>query len=318
MAELWRAQNSVSFRGRVVLITGGSRGLGLVLARQFGHEGARLMLLARQTAELERAAAELRGQGVEVQIFVGDVRDPAIPATAIAATVAAYGRLDVLVNNAGIIIVGPLENMEEADFQNAFATHVWAPLRMMNEALPELRRTKGRIVNISSIGGKVAVPHLAPYSASKFALAGLSDAYRAELAQDGVCVTSVFPGLLRTGSHIQALFKGQRDREFAWFTLGAATPFTSVSAESAARQIIRACRCGQPELVISLQAKLAVLVNAVLPGFASTVAKVVTWFLPAANGSRGSRRGSEVRGDFPPPELTVLPDRASAANNELG
>lgn len=316
-AHWWRSLRRYSFHGRTVLITGGSRGLGLELSRQLGRQGAKIMLVARDAGELERAADDLRERGVAVQIFPGDVREPATAPAAVAATVAAYGRLDVLINNAGIILVAPLENVSEADFENAMATHFWAPLRFMQAALPELKRTRGRIVNISSIGGKIAVPHLTAYSASKFALAGLSDGFRAELAKDGVAVTSVFPGLLRTGSHIQAVFKGQPAREFAWFALGAATPLTSTSAPSAAQQIIRACQDGAPELVITFQAKLAVLVNALLPNAAGWFAKLATALLPAAGPANHAEPGWKVRGPLPPPAATVMADQASAENNEL-
>ena len=312
-----RQSRSISFRDRVVLITGGSRGLGLVLARQLGAEGARLVLVARDGDELDRAAVELRAQGVAVQPFVGDVTQSDTAADAVRFTIGVFGKLDVLINNAGIITVGPLENMTEADYEAALATHLWAPLRFMNAALPYLRRTRGRIVNIASIGGKIAVPHLAPYSASKFALAGLSDACRAELAKDGVRVTSVFPGLLRTGSHIQALFKGQRDKEFAWFALGAATPLTSISAERAARQIIRACRRGTPQLIISLQAKLTVLASSLFPNLAARISAVADRALPQVGPKGEAEPGSQARGAFPPQAVTVLADRASRANNEI-
>jgi NAD(P)-dependent dehydrogenase (short-subunit alcohol dehydrogenase family) len=223
----------------------------------------------------------------------------------------------LLINNAGVIIVGPLENMTEADFEMTMAIHFWAPWRFMNEAIPYLKRTRGRIVNISSIGGKVAVPHLAPYSASKFALAGLSDAFRAELAKDGIKVTSVFPGLMRTGSHIQALFKGRRDQEFAWFALGAATPFSAISAERAARQIISASRRGAPQLVISMQARLAILAEALFSTLSARIAALVNSILPG-QGSRGTALpGWQVQGSFPPKFLSALSDRASRANNEL-
>lgn len=311
----WRGKTDL--RGRVVLITGGSRGLGLVLAREFGRQGARVMILARDQGELARAADDLRSRGVEVAIFTGDVTSPETATAAVAETVRIFGRLDVLVNNAGMIVVSPLANLTEADFEAAMGTHMWAPLRFMNAALPELRKVRGRIVNISSVGGKIAVPHMASYSASKFALAGLSEAYRAELAKDGVAVTSVFPGLLRTGSHIQAQFKGQQAKEFSWFALGSATPLTSISADRAARQIVRACRNGTAELVISVQARLAVLGRAVLPNVAAWVSGVVDRFLPAAGPEGPAGRGGDVRGAFPPKAMTWLPDQASAANNEL-
>lgn len=312
-----RLSSRIAFDGRAIIITGGSRGLGLVLARLLATEGARLMLVARDEGELNRAAAELRAYGAEVATFVGDVADPSVPNAVVEATLGAFGRIDMLINNAGMIIVGPLENMTEADYESALALHFWAPLRLMNAALPHLKATRGRVVNISSIGGKIAVPHLAPYSASKFALAGLSDAYRSELARDGVTVTSVFPGLMRTGSHIQALFKGQQEKEYAWFAMGSATPLSSASAERAARKIIRACRYGRPEIVVSLQAKLAVWGNAIFPNLGARLAALLNRGLPRPGDTGKARPGYEVRNGFPPRWLTTLPDQASEKNNEL-
>src|SRR5918912_3423887 len=125
------------------------------------------------------------------------------------------------------------------DFEQAMAVHFWGPLYATLAVLPQMRaRRDGRIVNISSIGGKVSVPHLVPYSASKFALAGLSDGLRAELSKENVIVTTVCPGLMRTGSPRNATFKGKHRDEYAWFSISDALPLTSMSAERAARQII--------------------------------------------------------------------------------
>src|SRR5205823_4029010 len=116
-----------------------------------------------------------------------------------------FGRIDVLVNNAGTIEVGPMEVMTLDDYDRAMKTHFWGPLYMVLAVLPELRkRREGRIVNVSSIGGKISVPHLLPYCASKFALTGFSQGLRAELAKDGIVVTTVCPGLMRTGSPLNA------------------------------------------------------------------------------------------------------------------
>src|SRR5262249_49606137 len=126
------------------------------------------------------------------------------------------GSVDVLINNAGIIEVGPLDTMDLADYANAMQVHFWAPLLCIEHVLPDMRRRgEGRIVNISSIGGEIGVPHLAPYCASKFALNGLSQSLRAELAGEGIYVTTVCPGLMRTGSPRNALFKGKHRAEYA-------------------------------------------------------------------------------------------------------
>ena len=127
------------------------------------------------------------------------------------------------------------------DYQQAMNVHFWGALHCTEAVLPDMRRRQcGRIVNIASIGGLIAVPHLAPYSASKFALVGYSDALRAEVAKDGIRVTTVCPGLMRTGSAINALMKGRHDAEFAWFAALSSMPVVSISANRAARKIVEA------------------------------------------------------------------------------
>lgn len=288
------------------------------MARYLAAEGAKLALLARDPDELARAQTELRSGGAEVITIVGDVREPATADRAVQTTVTEFGALDALINNAGIIMVGPLENMTQNDFDDAFATHVWGPQRFMNAALPHLKKSLGRIVNISSIGGKIAIPHLAAYSASKFALAGLSDAYRNELAKDGVKVTSVFPGLMRSGSHVHATFKGNHSAEFGWFALGSATPLTSISVERAARHILEACRAGAPQILVGWQAKIAVLAHTLFPNIAGANAASIAHVMPAATADSETLPGSEARGAFPPRFVTSLPDAASLRNNETG
>src|SRR5215467_7069989 len=227
-----RGWHRISFDGRVVVITGGSRGLGLVLSRLFVDEGAHVVLLARDLDELARAAAELdsRGHG-SVTTLRCDVRRRADVRAAVDAILDRHRTVDVLLNNAGVIQVGPFEHMSEEDFENAMATHFWGPLHLMLEILPTMiHRRFGRIVNISSIGGRIAVPHLGPYCASKFALAGLSDAARAELDRYGIRVTTVTPGLMRTGSQTNAQFKGRHEAEYAWFKVSSSIPGLTVGA----------------------------------------------------------------------------------------
>ena len=163
-----------------------------------------------------------------------------------------YGQVDILVNNAGIIEVGPVQNMARSDFEDALAVDFWGVLDPILAVLPQMRaRKSGRIVNITSIGGKVAFPHLLPYVAAKFAATGLSEGLRAELARDGITVTTIVPGLLRTGSYGNALFKGDKPGEYAWFGLGDNLPGGSISAERAAREIVTATRRGEAERILS-------------------------------------------------------------------
>jgi NAD(P)-dependent dehydrogenase (short-subunit alcohol dehydrogenase family) len=229
--------------------------------------------------------------------------------------------VDVLINNAGIIQVGPLEHMTLEDFENAMATHFRGPLHLMYECVPSMRRRGfGRIVNIASIGGRVAVPHMAPYSASKFALVGLSDAIRSELAQHGIRVTTVSPGLMRTGSPLNAEFKGQHQREYTWFALSDSLPGVTISAERAARRIIEACRYGDPELTITLVAKIATRMNHLAPGVTGRLMAIANRLLPApTSDAAGDRRhrGRDSQTALTDSVATILTHRAALANNEL-
>lgn len=319
LALLSARRRKYDFRDKVILITGGSRGLGLILARGFATEGAKIAICARDIEELSRASKDLESRGAEVFDAVCDVRNQNEVSRLFADVRTRFGQIDVVVNNAGVIQVGPLEAQTEDDFANSMAVHFWGPFFTMQAALPEMRlRREGRIINISSIGGKIAVPHLAPYCAGKFALAGLSSAMQTELAKDNIYVTTVFPGLMRTGSHINATFKGQNKKEFALFSLSNATPLSSIDAKRAAAQIINACRLGDAELIITIQAKLAVKLNALFPEFVAGMMTLVNRLLPGNGGiGRGYATGLESTSWVCPSFVTANIDKASRENNEL-
>lgn len=315
-----RRKRRMDFNGKTVLISGASRGLGLELARGFADEGANLVLLARDQNTLTESAKELRRYGVNVDIFSVDVTNQDQVRNTLSSLLAAGRNIDVLVNNAGTIQVGPVENMKIEDYQSAMGVHFWGPLYLMQELIPHMTaRRQGRIVNIASIGGKVAVPHLLPYAASKFALVGLSEGMRAEMLKNGIYVTTVCPGLMRTGSHFNAYFKGQHKKEYALFAIANASPLLSTRSESAAQQIIEACRYGQAEIVITPQARLLRLANSLFPNFVSDTLGLVNLALPTAHPGDGNspKLGSESRSPIAPSILTALADRAADRNNEV-
>lgn len=314
-----RSLRRIDFRGKSVVISGGSRGLGLELARQLSREGARLALLARDGADLERARDQLVMAGADVLTLPCDVRSRQEIEEAVAAVHDFRGGIDVLINVAGVIQVGPYENMGVEDFQDSLDVHAWGPLHLIRAVLPLMKeKGGGRIVNVSSIGGLVAVPHLLPYSMGKFALTGLSDGFRAELAKDGILVTTVAPGLMRTGSHVNALFKGQHRKEFAWFSLTAANPLLSTTARQAARKIIEACRYGAPRLVITFPARLLQAMNALFPGLVAFGTALSGSMLPAAvePEENALHSGWESSSSASPSLLTRPADRMIERNNE--
>lgn len=312
-------RSKYDFENKTVLITGGSRGLGLVLARQLADEGAKIAVCARDAEELARAKDDLESRGADVFTEVCDVRNQDDVSRLVENVRSRFGQIDVLINNAGVIQVGPLELQTPEDFAKALAVHFWGPFHTMHSVLPEMRkRGEGRIVNISSIGGKIPVPHLAPYCASKFALAGLSSAMHADLSKDNINITTVYPGLMRTGSHVNAMFKGQNEKEFALFSLGDATPLTSIGVERAAAQIIDACRYGKSELIITIQAKAAAKMYALFPGVTSGILALVDRLLPGPGGiGTQQASGSDSKSTLSPSFITAGIDQAAVENNEL-
>jgi NAD(P)-dependent dehydrogenase (short-subunit alcohol dehydrogenase family) len=317
---LIQQRRRIEFKDRVVVITGGSRGLGLLLAKRLAQEGARLVLLARDGDELERAKLKLAGYGFGVLALVCDVRNQLQVENALQQVIDRWGRIDVLINNAGIIQVGPLEHMNLEDYQAALEVHFWGPLYTMLAVLPSMRQQGGgRIVNIASIGGEVAIPHLAPYVASKYALVGLSDTFRAELGKDGIYVTTVVPGLMRTGSHVNALFKGNHRAEYTWFSILGALPVASTDAEKAANEIIAALAVAKPYHVITFQARGLMRLYNLFPGMMGAVMRLSNRLLPKYNPTQGyiSRKGLESQTKISPSFLTVLSDQAAERNNQL-
>jgi NAD(P)-dependent dehydrogenase (short-subunit alcohol dehydrogenase family) len=309
-----------SFRDRTVIITGGSRGLGLLMARRLAAENARLVLLARDKRELKRAEADLVARGAaDVLTVTCDIRVRDAVEQAVQQTAERMGRIDVLINNAGIIQVGPLEHMTVEDFKDAMDVHLWGPLYATLAVVPHMRREgEGRIVNITSIGARIAVPHLIPYCASKFALFGLSEGLHCELRQHGIKVTTVCPNLMRTGSPVNAMFKGRHRDEFAWFAISDSLPLISMNADRAAERIIEACRRGKARLTLTPHAKAAVLLNDLLPGLSAGAMALANRLLPgpAGEGDGRAHPGWRSTSRWAPSALTVLSNRAAAKNFE--
>lgn len=307
-----------SFAGKACIVTGGSRGLGLVLARELLDRGARVAICARTEDDLRVAEQELLKRG-DVIAIPCDIRDQGHVHAMVSEVLDRFGTVDVLFNVAGIIEVGPLDAMTLQDFEDAMKTHFWGPLYTTLAVLPEMRRRGwGRIVNVSSIGGKRAVPHLIPYAASKFALVGLSNGLRTELAKDGILVTTVCPGLMRTGSPRNALFKGQHRKEYAWFTIGDSLPWVAMDATKAARQTLHACQGGDPEVILSNYLNPIYHLQQLIPGLGLEIEALVNLLLPKMGGiAHQAARGYESESTWAPSKLTQLTERAAVENNEM-
>jgi short-subunit dehydrogenase len=232
------------------------------------------------------------------------------------------GPIDLLVNNAGIIQVGPVETMAIEDFQRAMDTMFWGAYHAADAVLPGMRaRRRGVIVNITSIGAAVAVPHMAPYSAAKFAMRGWSEALGVEASRYGILVVTVLPGLMRTGSFKHALVKGRRYAEASLFSLAASLPLLTVSAASAARRIVQAVERGERMLVLGMPAKALRLVHALFPGPLLGLLAQINRLLPStpqdeAGDHRMPLPAELFRRGLARSILTALGERAAREYNE--
>ena len=320
----FRTQDNL--RGEVAVVTGASRGLGLLLARELARQGCSLIICARDPAELGRAAVRLRDEGADVASVACDVTDQDAPSRLVQAALDRHGRLDIVLSNAGIIQVGPVFEATPEHFRTALDIMALAPARLALAALPVMQKQRhGRIVTIASIGGKLGVPHLLPYSTAKFAAVGFSEGLRAELGRGPVTVTTVVPGLMRTGSHLQARFTGQADKEFTWFSLGASLPLLSMDAERAARQIVGAIRERRAEIILTPAGQVVSRVAQLAPGLTSEVLHLVQRLMlpgPANAGPAADGEGTPGQ-DLEPAfsrkafdRLTTLGRTAAARFNE--
>lgn len=308
---IWSQFKDYSFRRKTAVITGGSRGLGLSIAWNLLEQGASVVLLARDEDELARARKILKRDFPKsrVMIIPCDITDHASLAQALNKAKRETRGIDLLVNNAGSILVGPFSTMVLADFEAQMRLHLLAVVDAIQIALPELKRRQGRILNICSLGGKIAVPHMAAYDASKFAMSGFAQAVRGELAEQGVLMTTAYPTVMRTGSTIQAVFKGDHEKEFRLFDTIDHLPVLSLSADRAAKKVLTAVREGRSEVVLSIPARLREAVAAIFP---ETVQLLMDFVSPLLPHGKSLKRltGAQVRGSGPAREEEITYNQA--------
>ena len=253
------------FDGSVVLITGASSGIGAALAREWARRGADLALLARRVDRLERLAAECRAAGRRAIVIACDVTRDGDLERAVARAREELGRIDVVVANAGFGVVGPLEALTLEDYRRQFETNVFGVLRTIYAGLPELKRTRGRLVIIGSVSGHLGLPGSSPYAMSKFAVRALAQSLGPELGRHGVSVTLISPGFVESEIY-------QVDNRGAWHQeVGDPVPrWLRMPAATAARKIVRAAARRRREVVITGHGKLAVFLERHTPWLIAT------------------------------------------------
>jgi dehydrogenase/reductase SDR family protein 7B len=253
-------------KGKVVIITGGSSGIGRALAFEFGLHGSRLMITGRNGFNLEKTVEELQDKGIEVVGFQGDVGIEEDNERMAREAIERYGTIDVLINNAGISMRALFEEADVEVVKRVMNTNFFGMVYATKHCMPEIVKNKGSIIGISSIAGYRGLPGRTGYSASKFALNGFLEALRLELAPTGTHVLTACPGFTSTNIRIRALTKngntqGESPREEG----------NMMSAEECAQYIYAATVKRKRTLVLTTQGKLAVFMNRWLPGLADRV-----------------------------------------------
>jgi len=253
-------------KDKVVIITGGSSGIGKALAAEFGARGSKVMITGRNGYNLEKTVKELEDRGITISGFRGDVSIEDDNKRMAEEAIGRYGTIDILVNNAGISMRALFEEADVDVIQRVMSTNFFGVVYATKYCLPEIIRNKGSVIGISSIAGFQGLPGRTGYSASKFALNGFLEALRLELQAKGTHVLTACPGFTSTNIRIQALTKngnvqGQSPRDEA----------SMMSAEECARYIYGATLKRRRTLVLTTQGKLAVLINKWLPGLADRI-----------------------------------------------
>tara|TARA_R110002020_G_scaffold85914_1_gene211605 strand:- start:30097 stop:31119 length:1023 start_codon:yes stop_codon:yes gene_type:complete len=319
LGMLHKQQRYLELRGRVVLVTGGTRGLGLVMARQLAEAGARVAICGRDQSGLDEASRQLVELSSDFLCIACDVTKKNEVQEMVYQIRQQWGEVEVLINNAGIIQVGPMENMQQEEYQKALDVFFWGAFNLVQEVLPGMKTARaGRIVNITSINAKVSFPHLLPYTVGKYALAGFSEGMTAELSRSGIRVTSVYPGLMRTGSPRNIDVKAQYEKEYAWFKISDSLPGLSMSAEKAATKIIEAMQYGSKTLALGLPTKIAMAIEGIAPGLNISLFELANRLLPNPVSSGSNvRKGYESESDITNSVLTKKTEEAEEKNNQL-
>lgn len=314
----------------LALVMGASRGLGLLCAEQLLQHGHRVVLSSRSRESLEAARAQLLAEYPEATIDVApcDVADRAAVTALVEHVERDLAPIEVLLTVAGIIQVGPVQAMTLEHFDQAVATMLMGPVNVTLQVLPHMReRGRGRIGTVTSVGGKVAPPHLLPYATAKFGVVGFSEGLTAELTGTGITVTTIVPGLMRTGSHDGAQFTGDVAREFAWFGPSASLPLLAMDAERAAEKMVHGVLEGHTHVMLSPVTHVGSRVHGLAPSLTTRLMGLANRVLPGAPAvdplgpgttveGRVARQGLRGRARRVVDALTTLGDRAGEATNE--
>lgn len=278
-----RRRRRVELDGCVAVVTGGGRGLGLAITRELAERGCRLAICGRDGEVIDATVTALQKSGAEVLGEACDASDPVAVGAFVERVLQRYGRIDLLVNNAGQCFVGPAAELQAADMERALRNIFWVHFHPTMAVLPHMRqRGFGRIANITSIGGKLPIPHQSAYVAGKYAATGWSQTLAVELSREGIAVSTITPPPLRNGAPLHVHYNGELDGEFRWFARTLTSRWTSRSAERTARVVVDALEHGDAERAVAASSWAMARVFGALPNLMIRLLSAAERRLPPA------------------------------------
>jgi len=261
--------SDADLRGNVVIVTGASKGIGAELARQLAAKGARLVLAARHESELEAVAADCRAAGATAITVKADVSVERDCQAMVAGAVVAFGRVDTLVNNAGVSMWARFEDIDDVSvLERIMRVNYMGAVYCTRHALPHLRASRGRLVAVSSLAGRTGVPTRTGYAASKHAMTGFFDSLRIELGGSGVTVTMIYPGFVATGIRENATGPDGRPIMVSPVREGEV-----MSAEECARRIVRAIERRERDVVMTARGRMGLWLKLLAPSLVDRIAR---------------------------------------------
>ncbi len=282
-AALARRRRRLDLEGRVAIVTGGARGLGLAITRTLVQQGCRVAICGRDEKVIARCVDEYRSRGFTILGQACDVSNPDQVKAFLELVLDSYGEVDILVNNAAQCYVGPASELDALDMQLALQNIFWGQFHWTMAVLPRMRaRRFGRIVNITSLGGKLPIPHQAAYVAAKHAATGWSETLAAELEHEGIVVSTITPPPLRNGAPLHAHYNGSREREFTWFASALTSPLSATSADRVAGVVVEAIARGQHERAVSPLSWLVARAHGLAPNLVGTGLRWIARRMPPA------------------------------------
>lgn len=272
--------------GTVAIITGATSGIGRETARAFAAAGSKVVVAGRRQERLNELVKEVESKGGQALAVTTDIADQGQVETLIAATVEKFGRVDILVNNAGVAIASRFTDMPLEDFRRLMDVNFWGAVFASRAVVPQMRKQNGGgvILNVSSIFGKRGMPFETAYCASKFALAGFSEALRAEVMSEGIDVCTIYPGAVET-----EIFDAAAN------STGLEMPnyVPKFPASQMAKLIVQAARFPQPEIIAALDAQAINIANTFAPAL---VDFALGWSVPFIEGMRrASQKSTEPK-----------------------